>query len=182
MIKKILRNAHRYVFWAVLSAILWTWILMLCTEVPPKSKVVLYADLEGLDKAAMSDTLSENLPEGIRWVEVERFTDQIFSPAAVQDGDLFLIPEHNAEAYFDSFAPIDRDAFSDGVFYERGGEAYGVCVYDPAKGIAIAGRFIDWEALLGKERCWLFFGVNSGHLDSGDGAAIAVAKRLMELE
>ena len=186
MIKKILRNAHRYVFWAVLSAVVWTWILMLCTEASPKHKIVLYADLEGLDKAALSETLSEDLPQGIRYTEVERFTDQIFSPNAVLSGDLFLIPESSAESYFGSFAKIERGAFAGCAFYEHEGEAYGVCVYDPAAGIAIAGRFIDWHALLGEERCWLFFGVNSKHLGawngSKDDAAIAVAKRLMELE
>lgn len=185
MIKKILKNAHRYVFWAVLSAVFWMWILMLCTEAPPKHKVMLYADLEGLDKAAMSETLSEDLPRGIRYVEVERFTDQIFSPNAVLSGDLFLIPESNAEAYFGSFVKIDREAFKGCAFYEHDGEAYGVCVYDPAEGIAIAGRYIDWSALLGEERCYLFFGRESKHLGAWNGAqddaAIRIAQRLTEL-
>ena len=186
MFKRILQNAHRYIFWAVFSAVIWTWILMLCTEVSPKRKVVVYADLEGLDKAALSETLSKDLPDGIRYDEVERFTDQVFSPAAVLNGDLFLIPESSAEAYFGPFAKIDRAAFPGCAFYEHDGEAYGVCMYDPDAGIAIAERYIRWEALLGTERCYLFFGVNSKHLgawnDSKDDAAITVAKRLTEPE
>lgn len=187
MLKRILRNAHRYIFWAVISAVVWTWILMLCTEVSPKRKIVIYADLDGLDKAALSETLSGDLPKGIRCVETERFTDQIFMPGSVQAGDLFLIPESVAESYSESFVPIDREAFPNASFFELNGAAYGVCVYDPEAGTMVAGRFIDYPALLGKERCYLFFGVNSGHIGtwndvSADDAAIVLAQAFLNLK
>ena len=187
MLKRIFQNAHRYIFWAVFSAVIWTWILMLCTEVSPKRKVVVYADLEGLDKAALSEALSEDLPKGIRCVETERFTDQIFMPGSVQAGDLFLIPESAAESYAESFVPIDREAFPGASFLEWNGEAYGVCVYDPAAGISVAETFIRYPALLGEERCWLFFGKESLHIGSwndasADDAAIVLAQAFMKLK
>ena len=93
MWKKILRNGHRYVLWAVLSVVFWAWIVSRVTDARPQNKVVVYADLDLMDGRALSLQFDERLPDGIKYVEFDRFDDMIFSPTSVLTGDLYLIPQ-----------------------------------------------------------------------------------------
>ena len=47
---QILRNIwsqlHRFVFWALLSTILWAWIFTIITDTVPEKKVTLYVQTE----------------------------------------------------------------------------------------------------------------------------------------
>ena len=88
MIKRILGNWYRYVLWALLSAVFWAWIFTLLFSATPKRKVVLYADQPELDRNALSMTLEEDLPKGIRIVDTAAFDDMMFNQTAVLAGDL----------------------------------------------------------------------------------------------
>ena len=123
MIKRILRNWYRYVLWTLLSAVFWAWIFTLLFSAPVKQKVVLYADLPYLDRNALSIELERDKPEGIRIVDTATFDDKMFNQIEVLDGDLYLIPDSEAEEYLASFAPIDRADFPDATFFESDGEA-----------------------------------------------------------
>jgi hypothetical protein len=179
MIKGILRNWYRYILCALLSAIFWAWIFTLLFSAPAKKKVVLYADQPHLERNALSMALEEDLPDGIRIVDTASFDDKMFNQVEVLDGDLFLISASKAEEYLASFAPIDRADFPDASFYEAGGEAYGVLVYDEETGLNVGGQYIFYTP---HECCWLFFNKDSIHIGAHDDAAITVARHFLELQ
>ncbi len=178
MIKRILGNWYRYVLWALLSAVFWAWIFTLLFSATPKRKVVLYADQPELDRNALSMTLEEDLPKGIRIVDTAAFDDMMFNQTAVLAGDLYLISESKTEEYLASFAPIDRADFPGATFYESDGEAYGILVYDEETGLNTAGEYIFY---IPHERCWLFFNKDSLHTGELDDAAITIAQHFLKL-
>lgn len=186
MIKKILRNLHRYVLWAIVSIVFWTWIFSRIVDAPASRKVVLYADLPTVEAETLSDAMEPALPEGIRFLEVNLFGNAVFSPSAVTRGDLYVVPESNVEMYLASFAPIDKSAFPDAVFYEKDGVAYGVCLFDRTTGLVHADAYFRFSPYLEDDRCYLFFGTSSKHIGewngSADDAAIAVAQRILQTD
>lgn len=182
MFKSILRNLHRYILWALLSAILWSWIFTLLFSAPANKKVVLYADLPYVERNELSIALEQDLPEGIRVVDTAAFDDMMFNQTEVLSGDLYLIPESHVEKYLASFATIDRAAFPNAEFYEADGAAYGVLVHDGA-GRSVGSAYVFY---IPDERCWLFFNKDSKHIGawngSDDDAAVAIARQFLTLE
>ena len=180
--KGIFRNLHRYVFWLIISAVFWAWIFTLITDAPAGKKLVLYADVPAMERQTLAQALEQDLPEHIRFVEARMFMDEMFSPANVTGGDLFIVSAAEAEGYLSSFQPLARDAFSDLPAYESGGAVYGVCVYDEAAGIRIAARYVGYQP---GERYYLFFNADSQHLGdwngSPDDAALRAARTLLAL-
>ncbi len=183
MIKEILRNWHRYVVWVLVSVMFWSWIVVRITDALPKNKVVLYADLYEIDEKALEQAVENDLPEGIRFLEVNLFDGMLFQPTAVLSGDLYLVPESDMEAYGASFLPLSREAYPGASFYERDGEAIGVCVFDPSGSVAVAADRIGYFP---DQRCYLCINRESGHIgsqnDSPDDAALVLAQRIFELQ
>ena len=183
MIKRILRNWHRYVFWAVISGIFVAWLFSLVTDKPAEKKVVLFADLPVIDAGPLEIALEEGKPEGIAYVQAALFDYAMIDQTEVLNGDLYLVPEPHMELFRASFAPIDRDAFPGAAFYEADGNAYGILVSDPAVQLCIGGEYITYYEDV---RCFLCFNGESVHLgawnDSADDAAIAVAQRFLTLQ
>lgn len=182
MIKGVLRNWHRYVLWALMSVIVWSWIFTLLFAAPAKKKVVLYAQLPSIDSHNLSIYLEEETPEAVRFIESATFEGELFDPREVLKGDLYLIPEPNMEQYYASFAPIDKSAFPDETFWEIDGKAYGILISDPSAGFAVGSDYLTYYEDV---RCYLCFNKDSLHLgawnDTADDAAIPVAKRFLTL-
>ncbi len=180
--KGILKNLHRYVVWALVSVVFWAWIFTRITDAPASRKVLLYADLPDLDRPALSAALEADMPDSIRFVEARAFMDEYFSSANVTKGDVYIVPEANAELYLPSFTPIDPASFPDLPRYESGGKIYGLCVYDEAAGIRIGARYLLYET---GQRYYLFFNAASLHLGalnaSEDDAAIRAANTFLTL-
>ena len=180
--KGILRNWHRYLLWLVISVVFWGWIFTRLTDAPAGQKVILYADLPELDREALSAVLETDMPGNIRFVETRVFMDEYFSSANVARGDVYIVPEINAELYLPSFTPIDPGPFPSLVPYESGGKTYGLCVYDEAAGIRIGTRYVQYEP---GARYYLFFNADSLHLGdwngSADDAAIRAARVFFSL-
>lgn len=183
MLKSILRNWYRYLLWALLSVVFWSWIFMLLTDTTAKNKVTIYADLPAIADEKLELALEESMPQSIRFVKAHAFTYAMFDESAVLKGDLYLVSEHYVDEFLASFVPIDRDRFPNATFYEKDGTAYGVCVYDPATGLCAAKGLVGY---IESERCYLFFNEASGHLGawngSPDDAAIAVAQAFLGLQ
>ena len=181
-VKGILRNLHRYTLWLIVSVVLWAWIFTLITDAPAQKKLLLYAELPAMDREALSAALEQDMPENIRFVEARPFMDEMFSPANVAAGDVFIVSEAQAESYKDAFSPLDRSAFPGQTFYEIDGGACGVCVYDEAAGIRIGTRYVTYGP---GERYFLFFNAKSKHLGawngSGDDAALRAAETFLAL-
>lgn len=185
MLKRILGNWHRYVLWAVLSGIVWAWIIMLATKTDASQKVTVYADLPVIREEALELALEREKPDSIKYVEAKSFDNIIIDQSAVLQGDLFLIPESKAETYLASFAPIEdpETLFPGQTFYESDGKAYGIVVFDEPAGIWIGKEYVMYIA---EERCFLFFNKDSKHIGawngSPDDAAIVIAKNFLKLK
>ena len=182
MLKRILHDWHRYVLWALLSALIWAWIFSLVTRAPASKKVQLFAELPAMRGEALEIALEREKPDVIAYVQAEPFDYAMIDQTEVLYGDLYLIPESKAETYLASFAKIDRTLFPDASFYESGGNAYGILVYDEETGLSVGGEYV---AYLPGERCYLFFRAESQHLgawnDSPDDAAIRIAQNYLNL-
>ena len=179
--KGILKNLHRYVFWAIISVVFWAWIFTRITDAPAANKLILYADLPELDREALSAALEADMPETIRFVEARAFMDEYFSSANVAKGDVYVVPEENAQLYLPSFTPIEEAAFPGLPLYRSDGKAYGVCVYDEEQGIRIGTKYVLYEP---GRRYYLFFNKDSQHLGNeaaADDAALRAAGTFLTL-
>ncbi len=177
-----LKNWHRYVLWAMVSLFFWAWIFTWITDAPPGRKVVFYADCPAMEREALSEALEEDVPEGIRFVEARIFSDEMFSPANLSGGDLFIVSSAQTEKYRALCTPIPEDAFAGQPLYAWEGQVYGVCVYDEALGVAVGTRYV---AYIPGEKYYLFFNAESKHLGplngSADDAAFLAARRFLAL-
>ena len=180
--KGILRNLHRYVFWAVISFVFWAWVISLVTNVSADKKVVFYADLDAMDREGLSAAMEEDLPDNVRFVEPFLFVDEMFEPGNVTKGDLFVVSEGQAAGVLSDLAVIDRAAFPGQRFYEFEGRAYGILVYDESALVRIGTRYLAYEPGV---RYYLFFNGKSGHLGqwngSADDAAVRAARTFLAL-
>ena len=181
-VRGIFRNLHRYTLWLIVSIVLWAWIFTLITDAPAQNKLLLYAEVPAMDRAGLAAVLEEDMPDTIRFVEARPFMDEMFSPANVAAGDVFIVSEEQAKSYHDAFSPLDRAAFPGRTFCEIDGGAYGVCVFDEAAGIRIGTRYVTYGP---GERYFLFFNAKSGHLGaqngSRDDAALRAARTFLAL-
>ena len=180
--KGIWRNLHRYVLWAIVSFVFWAWVISRITDAPAGRKLLLYADVPAMDRTPLSAQLEAGLPDTIEFAEARAFTDEMFSPGQVNAGDLFVVPEAEAERFLASFTAIDPAAFPGQTYYESEGKVYGVCVWDEGAGIACGRKYVLYEP---GERYYLFFGAQSLHLGalngSADDAAIVAARTFLSL-
>jgi hypothetical protein len=180
--KGIFRNLHRYVLWLVVSFFFWAWIFTLITNAPPGKKVVLYAGLPAMERDALSTALEADKPENIRYVETWMFSDEMFNPANIATGDLFIVATGQVNQYLGTFQPLGEGDFPDLPRYSREGTVYGLCVYDEAAGVRIGSRYLTY---LPGETYYLFFNADSKHLGqwngSADDAAVRIARTFLTL-
>ena len=184
MIKKILRNWHRYLLWALVSVIFWGWILSLATNAPDARKVRLYAAAPVLNSDGLERALeAEGLPDGIEYVQASLFGYALIDEDQVLKGDLYLLPESMAEESVAFFAPIDPADFPGASFYESDGKAYGVLLFDEK--ISGSIHFTPGSAYINcflEERSYLFFNAGSLHIGKPDDAAIVIARHFLNLQ
>jgi len=179
MIKKIVRNWHRYLLWALLSVIFWGWILSLVTNAPDARKVRLYAAAPVLNSDGLERALeAEGLPDGIEYVQASLFGYALIDEDQVLKGDLYLLPESMAEENLAFFAPIDPADFPGASFYESNGQTYGVLIYDEETGFTPGSAYINCFL---EERSYLFFNAGSAHIGEPDNAAIVIAQHFLKL-
>ena len=173
-VKGILRNLHRYILWLLLSVVFWAWIFSRVNDAPAAKKLILYADLDAMDRDALAAVLEQDMPDGIRFVEPQLFVDAMFEPASVAKGDLFIVSESQAEGVLKDLAAVDRAAFPGQTFYESEGVAYGILVFDEAAGVRVGARYLAYEP--GKVY-YLFFNRDSLHIGAWNGSADDAAIR-----
>ena len=162
VLKNIFSHLHFFVLWAVLSAMLWAWIFTLVTDTSPDKKVTVYCHVPELQDTALAVALEENMPEGLRMIKVHSFDYVMFDMESINNGDIFIIPASEADAFAENLLPV--------------GEENGVKVYDSASGTGIAAEYIGYA----DEDFYLFLGAGSAHLE--DGKALAVAEALLAIK
>ena len=182
ILKNILSQLHIYLLWLLLAALLWGWVFTFVTDTSPAKKVTVFIEAQACQDAELRLALEEDMPEGIRMIQVHSFTYAMFNESTLLNADIFIVPASKAEEYQDSFlsaAGWDRTAHP---LDDRGG----IRIYDAAAGTGSAQTYITYVVPGGAgEDYYLFFGVNSLHAASltgqGDDAALAVAELLLQM-
>ena len=182
IIRDIFSKWHVYVLWALLSALLWSWIFGFITDTTPARKVTVFADVYACADVELAVALEAEKPEGIRMVKVHPFSYAVFDENNLLSADLYVVPASEAEEYLASFAPLESSSDPDKTgYYADDGLLYGLRIYDAASHTGAAAQYLTYTAPgAAEEDYFLFFGAASAHLT--DGAAQAVAARLLALD
>ncbi len=192
IIKKIIRNLHRYIFTAFISVVFWAWIFTFVTDAQRAKKVTLFVNAPKADCLALEEALDADKPAGIRMVKVHPFEYAAFLTVEVDNADMYIIAESDIGKNLERLCPIPADyAAAAGAFvYESGGVLWALRVYDAQTDTGCARSFIDYiptaESGLPAESYYLCFSASSVHLgewnDSADDAAVSVAGKLLLLK
>ncbi len=173
ILKNIWSQVHLYLLWLLASALLWGVVFSYVTDAPPEKKVTVFIDTEECREIPLREELEKSMPEGIRMIQVHRFSYAMFNEQTLLDADIFIVPESSIEDYHESFLPAPGKTVREG----------GVLAFDAASGKGAAASYIRYEP---GENYYLFFGVNSLHAamlsGKGDDAAAEVAAALLELD
>ncbi len=162
--------------WLMLSAFLWSKVFMGLTDAAPQNKITLFVDARIPQDTALAVELEKTAREGISMVKVHSFTYAMMSDDALSTADLYIVPQSHIEEYKAWFAPLPEEMLSLGETLAVNDAPCGLLIYDGQEGAA--AQYITYGDLPG-EKYYLFFGVNSVHLD--DGAAAAYAKTLLTI-
>lgn len=181
VLRRIASTLPVYILWAFFAFLACSLLFSRLGDTDAAHKVTLYADVPSLRDTALAAELEKALPEGVRMVQVHPFSYAMFDSESLLGADLYIIPGSRVEDYAGSFrslegAPLEREG---GLL--RGGELWGLRVWDRETGEGIAADLIDYP----DEDCWLFFNKDSRHIRSlsgtGDDAAFAVAAKLLTM-
>lgn len=178
--RNIFSQMHRWVLWALLSAIFWGWIFTLLTDAPPARKVVLYAQVESCRSEELALRLEEDKPEGIKLIQAQPFSYALFGNGLLE-GDLYVVRASDMETFLPDFAPLEDEDFDCGEreLYRQDGHVYGVKIYDAASKTGAAAEYLDYDP---QEDFYLCMRADSLHLGGGDGAALRIAEALLKLK
>ncbi|MBR0425950.1 MAG: hypothetical protein IJK01_07520 [Clostridia bacterium] len=178
--KRILSQLHRYVFWAVISTMLWAWIFFVfVVDTTPKHKVEVYTSdsVIVLDREFSLELSKDPLPDGIRMVKVHPFSYAMFDTSAPIGADLYIVSESEIETTIEGLCPLP---VRDGNDYVSNGEVYGWRIYDAAAKTGAASAYMRFAL---DENYYLCANATSLHLgsqnDSKDDAAIVIAERIL---
>ena len=202
LIKGFFSNIHRYLFWLVISCLLWAWIYSLITDAPRAKKVVVYTNTPAVSDKELALELEKELPDGIRMIQVHPFSYSAFNTGAPDAADIYILSEEDIGNNIDMLSPVaprsEKDLIIDG-------SCYGWLIFDAESGLGAADSFIGYlpedavpegavptedpeapEAVPETpENYYICFNKTSPHLgefnDSADSAALLIAERLLQL-
>ena len=186
--KNLLRLLPSFFLWMIVSLLLWSWVFNLLTDTDRAHKITLYADMHVLKDRELAIRLEEDLPEGIRLVQVHSFDYALMDSVSLETADLYVMTAAQASEHADWLCslPPEWASLPDGLVLE--GAAVGLCLYsagsEPAEKAVAASCFNYDEA---PDQSWyLCFGRGGFHLQSlengVDNAALPVVRRLLALE
>lgn len=166
-LKNIFSNLHQYVFWALLSVILWGWIFSNIDDTIPAKKVSLFIDAACSDRS-LSVELEKELPEGMKMIRARPLSYVMFDSDALELADLYIFRESDLEKYQKgllSFTPPeDVDAKT---YVSEDGLVYGLRVYDAATGQGAAKEFIQYvQPGETAEDYYICIGAKTKHLEA----------------
>ena len=182
--------------WLTVSVLLWNWVFNLLTETDPEHKIMLFADMHHFADRALAEMLEEDLPEGIRMVQVHSFDYALMDSASLEAADLYVMTESQVREHQSWLCPLPAALVPSAGALILEGEPVGVPLYntdekqndfDFLSGFLhrSAADFFNFEEAPG-ETWYLCFGRGGAHLRSlengVDDAALILSKRLLALE
>ena len=165
--------------WVIFSVLVWGSVFVRITDAPREKKITLYADAQVIDGTALSAALEEAKADGIRMVQARPFSYAMFDGGPLETADLLIVPASHVETYRDWLGPLPGEMAALGECLLRDGEAWGLKIFDAQSHGGAAASYIAYEAVETPEDYYLFFGVNSVHIE--DGKAVLYAKKLLDL-
>ncbi len=182
MRKRILRLLSALTVCALVSFFFWSWIFTFVTDTDRAHKVMIFADSDTFNGKALAIGLEKDLPDGIRMIQARPFSYAMMDSTALENADLYLIPERDLAEYRHWLVPLPEGLpLSSGV-WEENGIPIGLRLPDEKKD-ASSGILPEWEA--SDEPWYLCFGVGgvhrSGPEKGKEGAAFRTALRMLEL-
>ena len=181
VLRRIFSRLYVYILWLFFAFFSVGLLFSRLGDVDASRKVTLFADVPAMRDVELSAKLEEDMPAPIRMVQVHPFSYAMFDSAGLLGADLYIIPASHVEEYADSFRAVSSVPFDDTGGYFRGGDLWGIKVWDAASREAIAADYIDYP----DEDCWLFVNKDSRHILSisgeGDDAAVEIARKFLTL-
>ena len=189
ILKNIFAQLHRFVFWALILTLFWSWIYSFVGDTTRDKKIILYVDAYDVDQEGLSFRLEDaGLPEGIKLVQVRSFADQLFS--STLDGDIYIIRESLLRASLEE-TPEKQCAIqlpTELPCYEWEGQRWALLVFDAAAQSGPARDCILYSPLNQPEteNYYLSFDAQSLHLQGNpgaiDNAAWELAMKLLAMD
>ncbi len=182
--KRVTRVLFHLLGCLIACAVFWAWIFTFLTDTSADRKVVLYADLPAIRFREMSAALEEeDLPEGIRMVQVRPFSYNIMGAGGVEKSDLFILSPSGIEACREWLAPVPEVLRENCAVFSLDGAVYGIRIYDAETGLGAMPDFLLWEEEEDGTDRYLCFGNQSLHLpgqeNAKDDAALRIARVLL---
>ena len=173
------RLIRRFLACLIISAVFWSWIFNFLTDAGPEQKILLYADMRDIRWKELAITLEEDLPEGIRWVQVHPFSYAMVNSSEVEQADLYVLTAAQAEERAGWLQPVPTSLAAGRETLDRDGVAIGLRL-DPA-----GAAYFRFEES-GGAPWYLCFGKKSLHNPdlpgAADEAALQTARRLLALD
>ena len=120
VLKNILSQLHTFILWAMLCALLWSWIYTFVGDTSRNKKVVIFIDAPAIETQKLDLRLEEHLPDGIKMIRVHDFSYDMFGTAT--PGDIYIVRESQLSQKLteqpealQSFEPPEGVAGMDGV-------------------------------------------------------------------
>ena len=181
ILKNIWSQLHRFIFWALMSAIFWAWIFTIINNGSPAHKVTIYVRAESCQDQALALKLEESMPEGIRKVKVHPFSYAVFGTDDLETADIYVMPAEDLETIPVEFAPLENEDWDFGgrELYRMNGHDVGVKIYDAASRQGAAAAYLDYRE---DSDYYLVFNAKSAHLGAGDAGALRIAEALLKLD
>ena len=174
--ERIARQIPLMILWAMLSALLWSFVFNLITDTDPAHKLTLFIDAETPGAAELAAELEKGTGEGIRMVKVHPFTYAMMDAGEINGADLYIVSEDRFGQFAGWYAEVPESLREGHELRESDGVP---------KGIRIPGGAAQPWIVFGDQPYWLTFGVRSRHLSAHENAvddeAAAAAVRLLVL-
>lgn len=186
-IKRFLFLLPMLLMWLMLSAFFWNWVFMLLTDAAPEQKVTVFTHVGPCEDTALAARLEQDLPAGVRMVQVHPFSYAMMDGDQLKNADLYIVRASDLETYREWFAPVPAVLADSGLaVWQVDGAAFGLRIYDAAAATGAARSYITYTAPDGTdEDCYLCFGARSLHLPGNDAArddaAVRAAQTLFQL-
>ena len=183
--KRILRLLSHLLLWALAAGLLTGWVFNMLTDARREEKITLFAGMRSVRAQELAAALEEDLPEGIRMVQVRPFAYAMMDTTSLETADLYVMTAAQAEEHrgWIRSLPSGMSEAEDALVLD--GEPVGVRLFDAASGQGAARSFLNYDESPGED-WYICFGTDGFHLADlprgKDNAALTVAKRLTELE
>lgn len=182
MSKRFFAHIHKYVLWALLSAVFWAWIFTFLTDAPSSQKIVIYSDTQSMNERALAEELEKDKPSNIRMIQIYPFSYALVDVTAPERADMYVLSETDLVNRADLLFPIPLKEEG----YIKDGVLLGLLLFDKEDGAVAAAEFFQYAGdMPGIENYYLCFSKTSSHLgewnESQDDAAIQIAETILQL-